>query len=327
MNPDPLFVVNSKSACKACGGGRRERKACQSCLGSGFTPINLNGLWSPSPGFLVCGGPSLRHMPFERLRERGVVSLAVNNVAAYAPVSAYCFGDPQTKFHHGIHLDPKCISFVPSGKLRKHIRAKLPDGSFRTLDRMLMDCPTVFGFSRKAVLFPKEFLTTTYAQWGRGGNQPEADQPFRCIETMLLGVRLMHYLGCPKVYMVGVDFEMTDDRQYCFDQSKAARNGRYKKVNAMLREIKPVLDADGFQIFNCNPKSKCDVFPFVSFDEALEECKGAVPDEPFDLGEWYNKGLEQQNRDKTPEMISVADLKKIQNEHKKNSVEKERKQT
>jgi hypothetical protein len=311
-NNDPLLVVNPKRPCVHCRGERHARKRCDFCRKTGMTPIDLCGLWSPAAGFLVCGGPSVNKLPYQALRERGIVSLAVNNVAGHIPVSAWCFGDPEKKFHHGIHLDPKCLTFAPLGKLGKHIRAKTPDGSFRNLDIKLRDCPGTFGFSRKAVFDAPTFFETEYAQWGRGGNQPADNSPFRCIDTMLLGVRLMHYLGCPTVYMLGVDFEMTEKEQYAFGQTCHARNGRYSKQNAMLRELLPTFQKVGFKVFNCNPESKCDVFPFATFEEALGACRGAVPKEPFDLARWYEKSFSDTEVAKHPDPVSLADLRLIQ---------------
>jgi len=105
---------------------------------------------------------------------------------------------------------------------------------------------------------------------------------------------------------------MTEAEQYAFGQRCNARNGRYSKENAMLAELKPYFDKEGFALFNCNPDSKCDVFPQVSFNDAFDDCKGGVPNEPFDLTEWYNKGLAKEQEEKYPDSISVSTLKKIQ---------------
>ena len=317
MQNDPLFVANPKRVCRACLGDETKRDACEHCNGSGKAMVDLNGFWAPSAAFLVCGGPSINKLPHHKLAERGIASLAVNNIAGHVRVAAFVFSDPQNKFHHGMFLDPKLLTFAPLGKMKRRVRAKLPDGTFRGLKMRVQECPGLLGFSRKTVFEAKTFLTTTYAQWGRGGKQPEEDKPFTCLCTMLLGIRLLHYLGCPRVYMLGVDFNMTDEAQYAFGQKCSARNGRYSKENAMLAELKPYFDADGFSLFNCNPESKCDVFPKVSFDDAFEDCKGGVPDEPFDLSEWYNKGIAKEQEKLFPDPISVGKLMRFQKETKR----------
>lgn len=308
---DPLFIVNPKIKCPVCNDERKQRRNCDFCQHSGMMPIDLAGMWFPSPGFLVCGGPSLKSLPIHRLRERGVISFAVNQVASYAPVDGWCFSDPQNKFHHGLHLDPKIMTFSPIPKLRKTINVKLPDGMFRCTNIKLRSCPNTYGFSRKTVFYPENFLTTDYAHWGRGGNMP--DRPFTCLCTMLLGFRMLHYLGCPRIYMLGVDLWMTNEEPYAFQQDKRARNKRYSKENTMLSELKPYFDADGFEVFNCNPNSKCDVFSYVPFEEAINDCKGGVPKEPFDTNQWYEKSIARDQIEKNPTPLTWNQVKRIQN--------------
>jgi hypothetical protein len=121
--------------------------------------------------------------------------------------------------------------------------------------------------------------------------------------------------------MLGVDFNMTEAEQYAFGQHCSARNGRYRHENAMLAELKPYFDADGFKLFNCNPESQCDVFPKVGFDEAYDDCKGGVPEEPFDLSEWYSKGLAKEQEEKFPDTISVGRLADIYKAGRRRSAE------
>ena len=310
---DSLFVVNPKKACSLCQNDKLARGKCEVCRGTGFRPVDLNGLWYPSSGFLVCGGPSVNKIDKEKLRERGVVSLAVNNVAGHVPVTAWCFGDPQIKFHHGVHLDPKCLTFAPLGKLRKRIYVKLPDGTFRATKVHVMDCPGVYGFARTSKFIPSEFFSSWYGQWGRGGDQPASDMPFKCLCTMLLGFRLMHYLGCPRIYLLGVDLWMDEASPYAFNQQRSPHNRRYWKENAYLKELKPVFKEHGFEVFNCNPDSKCDVFDYVPFEKAYEDCRGAVPIEPFDLSKWYDKSTSAEHIARNPQNISLREVQEIQN--------------
>lgn len=293
---DPLIINNPRTPCKQCKNIRRARKSCSSCFGEGFERDSLRNLWAPNPGFLVCGGPSLKTINFHKLNERGVVSLGVNNVAAYAPVSAWCYSDPTNKFHQNLFLDPKIITFAPTPKLNETLYAKTEDGKFHNTDIVVRDCPNTYGFVRRTEFHAKEFLTTNFAQWGVGGNKGEGDgRGWRCLFTMLLGLRLLCYLGCPRIYLLGVDFYMDDKAQYSFNQSKKPRNGRYVHENQLLSEAKPALDAVGIEVFNCNPQSRCDVFDFVSFEDALKDCKGPVFNEPYDLSKWYDKsGVEQE---------------------------------
>jgi len=284
---DPLTVVNAKRECPDCGRVKPEIKSCKTCDKHGFLPANISGIWAPSPGFLLCGGPSSNKLPLEKLRERGIVSLGINNSAGHIYTNAWIFSDPQEKFHHGLYVDPKIMTFAPIPKLDKRVRVKVGD-EFIWSSTKVMDCPNTYGFDRKTSLYPDKFLKTTYAQWGYGGKQPE-DTPFECLATMLLGIRMMCYLGCPRIYLLGVDFFRGEDAQYSFNQKARTSNKRYVHETAMLKSIKPYLKESGIEVFNCNPDTKCDAFDIVSFEDAFEDCKGLTPAEPFDLANWYDK--------------------------------------
>jgi len=282
---DPLILVNSKRVCPACNAQKPAIKHCPTCAALGFLRIDLNGLWS-APGFLVCGGPSINKLPFQKLGERGIVSMAINNAGGHVPVTSWVFSDPQEKFHHGLFLDPKMMTFAPVPKLTKNYRIKEGE-QFRWSNDKVKDCPNTFGFVRKTWLYPENFLKTDYAMWGYGGKQPDP-KPFECLCTMLLGIRLMCYLGCPRIYLLGVDFLRTLEAQYSFAQKANPSSTRYEHENAMLMSIKPFIEEMGIKIYNCNPESKCDVFEYVPFDNAFEDCKGLVR-EPLDLSGWYEK--------------------------------------
>ena len=164
MYNDPLIIVNSKKVCPACNGTKPTIKSCPTCNKLGFLRTDLANMWS-TPGFLVCGGPSINKLPYQKLAERGIVSMGINNSAGHVPTTAWIFSDPQEKFHHGLYLDPKMITFAPIPKLTKRYRIK-ENGQFRWSEDQVKDCPNTFGYDRKTLLYPENFLKTDYAMWG-----------------------------------------------------------------------------------------------------------------------------------------------------------------
>lgn len=301
----PLAISDPLRVCPECKGKRHRRKKCLACGLSGYQHAMLQGKWS-RPGFLVCGGPSINDLDHTRLQERGVVSLGVNNIAAHVPVDAWCFSDGQTKFHHGLFFDPKMMTFCPTPKLRKHVRMKVGE-EFRVTNVQVEQCPNTWGFQRSGRLYPEHFFDTWYAQWGFGGRQDDAEQPFRRLCTMLLGIRLMHYLGCRKIFMLGVDFWIDAGQPYAFNQAKGGGNGAWKKNEEMLRLCAQTFAREGLELFNCNPRSQLDLFPYVSYDVAVEQCKGLVPSGPLDLRDWYTKSITREFRAKYPEALNIKE--------------------
>lgn len=309
---DPLIVRNPKIPCSVCHGrdNRRARRRCAACEGTGCEATNLANLWFPSPAFLVCGGPSLKDVPRSVLQEPGVLSLGINNSGAYMRCSAWTYGDTTFKFHFGAHLDAKCVTFAPYGRAVHAVRAKLPDGTFRQTTLRPIDCPGCFTFGRSSRFKAETFLTTTWAHWGSGGKDSGA--PFRRLATMLLGFRLLHYLGCPAIYLIGADFD-NSTAGYAWQDARSGGNGQFAKQNIYLRQLRPIFDAAGFRVYNATPGSKCDAFPFVTFDEALRACRWAVPREPYDMADWYGHTRQKADLEKWPTPLTPEQLGQILN--------------
>lgn len=283
-NTDPLQVVD------------RNRKPCTA----------MRDQWRiPGSAFLVCGGPSLNTVAgkIEDLRHaltrRGVLSLAINNAAGHVHTTAVTFSDSSYKWHFGYMLDPTVIKFVPSSRLVKkqvdnRVRAKV-DGEFRYTAYNICDCPSVFGYERHAVFDPPKFLTDPQASWGHGkkGQKTDSERP-KNIFTFFLGIRLLHYLGVRRIYMLGVDFNMQDKQKYAWKEegnpgTVEGNRDHYRLAQTMCEELRPYLEKGGLQVFQCNPQSHLTAFDYIPFKTALEDCKGMIPSEPFDLDKWYKE--------------------------------------
>jgi hypothetical protein len=252
--------------------------------------------------FLVCGGPSLNDIPTDALAERGVFSLAINNAAAHVPASAFTCSDPPVKFHNGIFEDPKVMKFLPIPKLshgRGQMRERDESGKLVASGRTTAMCPNVWGYERRSWLVPdSSWFTENSAAWGNHKEGVAKTGQPKTVCTMLLGLRILQYLGARKIFLLGVDFHMAPGRgeigNYAFGEKKEAHacdsnNEQYAVVNRWLIELRPVFERFGFQTFNCNPKSHLRAFDYVPFDKALQECRGRVPPLPWDLQGWYDK--------------------------------------
>lgn len=262
-------------------------------------PIDLEGLWAPCPAFLVGGGPSLRDFPLERLKDRGVLSLAVNHAAAVAPVKAWVFSDWHGKFHQNLFLDPAIMTFAPQPKMRRKLNAKV-DGVFFPTKVRIRDCPNTFGYHRQSRFVPETFFTDRFGHWGPRADQPKDKPEEGCLCTMLIGLRLLFYLGVRTVYLLGVDYKGRDGLCYGFPCDKGDRRRRYKWEGHMLRRLGPEMEKRGLEVYNCNPDTDCDVFPVRLFNEALAHCKGSVTTEEYDTEEWYATSRWKDQREQNP---------------------------
>ena len=262
----------------------------------------LRDEWRNTAGFLVCGGPSLKELPLDKLKDRGIVSMGLNNSSGRFHCRAMTFCDPQSKIHHGIFFDPTIRKFVPTTKFNKRVRVKHPDGSFQITDIKVRDCPNVYAYKRIGFYTPETFLTENGATWGNSDDGVALTGRPKIIFSMFIGIRLLHYLGCRRIYLLGADFSMDDKRGYAFEQGRdsgaiRSNNDHYRLAAVMFKELRPYLENVGLEIYNCNPESRLAAFDYVPFDRAYQDCRGLVPPEPFDLSGWYEKSEEEKRKE------------------------------
>ena len=92
---------------------------------------------------------------------------------------------------------------------------------------------------------------------------------------MLAALRILYLLGFRQVYLIGVDFEMTDEKRYHFDEGRteSAVKGNmstYAKMVTWFTEARPYFEKEGFIVKNCNPRSSLRVFDFTTVEEAVK---------------------------------------------------------
>ena len=275
---------------------------------TGKSNSSLRNLLAGRPSFLVCGGPSAKDLPLENLTRRGIWSLAVNNMAGMIPVSSFICSDPPSKFHNGIWLDPNVMKFVPTpkmrgcrGRLREKVGAEFRQLRLGGKDVSVEDCPNIWGFERRSWLLPDAtFFTETSAAWGNHQSGVNRTGLSKTVCTMLLGLRILYYLGSRRIYLVGVDFNMKSGvglkDNYAFGEKRdasavASNNDQYRIVNGWLQTLQTdgVFQKFGLEIFNCNPASGLRAFAHVPFRLAIQDTIKDYPSEPFDLEAWYEK--------------------------------------
>lgn len=262
--------------------------------------------------FLVAGGPSAKNLPLHLLNQRGVWSMAVNNMAGHCRPNAFVCADPPLKFHHGIWLDPCMMKFIPSVKFTgSRNRLKMKEGDefkkLRVADKEVKttSAPNTWGFNRRQWMLPDEtFFTEESASWGNQDDGVRRTGGPKTVMTMLLGIRLLYYLGARTIYLVGVDFKMDPNQAaYAFGQGRPdfnaqqrmslceSNNNQFAVANQWLCQLQSngTFRRFGLEIFNCYNQSGLRAFEYVPFELALKDTLKNFPAEPFDLDGWYEK--------------------------------------
>ena len=236
----------------------------------------LIDLFKGGSAFLIASGPSFASVDKSLLAKPGVWTMTLNNAVRSFRGNAACIVDDPSRFVASLWLDPKIMKFVPTSHFRRPIwdnrTFTKPDGTadirWSPMGVNVGDCPNVFGYQRNEKFHATRYLKEETINWGNnkkwGGGR----------SVMLASIRILYLMGFRRVYLVGVDFDMTEDNRYHFDEGRteSAVSGNmatYSKLIKWFSEAKPLFDREGFIIKNCNPQSGLRIFPFISVEEAV----------------------------------------------------------
>lgn len=231
--------------------------------------IDLIGQYKGGSAFLICNGPSFAQLDHSLLRQPGIMVFGMNNgPRTFRPDFWTCVDDP-SRFIKSIWLDPRITKFVPQAHFEKCI---FDNGTAWAMTNIRVgDCPNVIGYRRNEKFVANRFFKENTLNWGChkdfGGSR----------SVMLPAIRILHILGFRKIYLLGCDMNMSETYTYHFDEKrdKGAVNcnmSTYQRLKEeYLPQLKPYLEEEGVQVFNCNPDSALKVFPFKSYEDAINE--------------------------------------------------------
>ncbi len=242
----------------------------------------MEGQFKGSHAFLIANGPSLNELDLAPLRQRWAMSM--NNGAKTFRGNANCTVDDPARFSASIWLDPTLMKFVPMS----HFEKTLWDNRMVNTDSGLVqrweesklkvgDCPNVVGYRRNEKFHAPRWLSEETINWGNhakwGGGR----------SVMLASLRILFMLGFRHVYLLGVDFEMSETKKYHFDEGRTAHAIKgnmdtYAKLQQWFAELQPHFEKAGFQVRNCNFHSKLTAFPFISYEDALVKSMARIGD-------------------------------------------------
>jgi len=233
--------------------------------------------------FLICGGPSLTSHDLAQLERRGVLTCAVNNAATVVRPRLWVGADDPGNFCDVIWRDPGILKFVPLCHMEKPFMVRNTADELVPSQELVGDMPAVFGFRRNEAFVPEQWLYEDTFNWGNHSERVDSDGNKGSRSVMYIALRLLFYLGVRRVFLLGCDFRMELGAQnYAFEQGRTAasvrsNNSSYRILNARLDRLKPYFDREGFQVFNCTPRSGLTVFPHLSYEEAMTQSTAMLP--------------------------------------------------
>ena len=246
--------------------------------------IWMGDMYRGKSAFLILGGPSFSKIDKTKLNKAGVLTMGVNNSIKSYRSNLWISVDNPTHFIKSIWLDPKITKFVPYSHSEKTL---FDNEIWKDTNIKVGECPNIWFYKRNEHFQADQFLFEDTVNWGNhkdhGGGR----------SVMLAAIRILFYLGIRNIYLLGCDFKMDENAKYHFDQDRAegsikGNNSTYKLLIERFTILKPIFEANGLQIFNCNPDSDLKVFPFVDLDKAIAT---ATVDLPIDLSQERTAGL------------------------------------
>ena len=204
------------------------------------------------------------------------------------------------------------------------------------LPMLVGECPNVIGYRRNEHFSADRFMTEDTLNWGnhqlvcicgageridKGGCCPMCGEPglqnecVRCKHhrstcptcgrrdafggrtVFLPALRVLYLLGFRKVYLLGVDFDMSETKKYHFDEERHqgainCNNSTYAKLKEWLSLLRPKFEAARFRVYNCNLESKLDVFDKMPFVDAIKAATAHIgfPEEERTKGMYAGLG-------------------------------------
>lgn len=231
--------------------------------------LDLVDLHAGQSLFLVLNGPSLTGFDWSKLRQPGICTFGINNGAHLLRPNFWTSVDDPSRFMESIWRDPTITKFVPMSHFQKPIWDREQNAFSRELVRSF---PNVVGYRRNEAFSPDKWLIEDTINWGnhskRGGGR----------SVMLAALRISYLLGFRKVYLLGCDFYMDETKHYWFPEQRSTNaisnnTNSYSLMKGFFNRLQPKFLEAGFEVFNCNPHSGLESFPFADLDEALVQAR------------------------------------------------------
>ena len=244
----------------------------------------LRNTFAGASCFLVCGGPSLNDIDLTLLNQRGVVTAAVNNVAAtHVRPHLWFVCDMTAQFSEVIWRDPGIMKFTKRKYLDERVRTwdagrmEFVKSSF--VPRKLPNC---WGYQHTKGWNAETFLDDELPTWGVNSKEMDPDGHGEHFSIMLVAVWLLYWLGFRTLFLLGCDFRMHERKPYAFEQSYGSasvgsNNSLYAWLRRRFRELAPHFTQRGYRVYNCNPKSRLDAFKRIRFEDGLEMALDGFP--------------------------------------------------
>lgn len=248
-------------------------------------PLWLGDFYRGRSAFLIGGGPSFAALDHSPLAQPGILTMGINNSPRTFRPNLWVSVDSPDHWIRSIWLDPTIVKFAPISHQGKKI---FNSDTWQFMRQRVADCPSVVYYRRNEHFQHKQWLYEDCFNWGNHKNHGGGRS------VLLPAIRILFLLGIRNVYLLGVDFNMSESSKYHFDQDRnpgsiKGNQSTYDKLNEWFKLLRPHFEKEGFFVYNCNPASNLKAFEHKSYKDALSESLGHM--DYVDLANERTKGL------------------------------------
>lgn len=266
---------NDEKVFQSIKGSKKSEMAVPMFFDSTGASINLEDQYKGASIFVICNGPSFAELDHSLLKQPGIITYGMNNGAKTFRPNFWTCVDSPSRFLRSIWQDPSITKIVPSGLLNKRL---FDSSTWKLTDERAINSPNVIGFKRNEKFKAERFMTEETFNWGNHKSNGG------CRSVMLPIFRICYLLGFRKVYLLGCDFNMSENNTYHFDEQrkKGAVNCNRKTYGRLESEyfpaLKPLFEERGFKVYNCNPDSGLTCFEHVPYEKAIADAIAPLGD-------------------------------------------------
>lgn len=142
--------------------------------------------------WIIGGGPSLRTLPCNLIRESPIPKMCINlSGTKLLRPTFWTSYDPSVRFHRSVYLDPGVMKFVH----RRRAMDLVPETTFK-----VCDCPNTVFFERD--------IQRGFADWFSPGQKGIVDWA----DSLVQAIEVLYRLGFRRIYLAGCEMRVSPSR-------------------------------------------------------------------------------------------------------------------
>jgi hypothetical protein len=230
--------------------------------------VNMANHFKGESLFILACGPSLKTYDLSLLN--GKHTLGINfSPLVYKP-EMWIATDRPSGYPESIWSDDAILKFCPDWN--KYHYLNINNGQ----EMKVSDVPNTLFFNLQSSFRPDYWLHQNKFVWGNLDSEVDSLGVKGIRSTFMVAIKMAWYLGFRNVFLLGADFNSNQESSYCIDgmfntEAVIKKNmSSYEAMNIRLSYLAPQLEAEGMNIFNCNPESGLTAFDYLSYHDAID---------------------------------------------------------